>query len=88
MPQLGIDFEREVIKWAKLIFEVTKTKEQGKIDKEALQFNVNWKYVNFDHTEPIYDDVTKPTEPKSQVVHTCNSDHRYPWLKMLQSNQI
>ena len=66
MP-LAVDFEREVIKWAKTIFEVTKTKEQAKIDKEALQYNVNWKHVNFDHKEPVYDDVTTPTDPKSQV---------------------
>lgn len=40
--------------WAKEMFRFTKTKEQGKIEKECLEFTINWKHVAFEFDSPDY----------------------------------
>ena len=62
-----LDLESLVIDWAKTMFDVTKSKEQAKINQDALQYSVNWKWVRIQHGEPGYKDATKPADPKSQV---------------------
>uniref|UniRef100_A0A914VZS3 Uncharacterized protein n=1 Tax=Plectus sambesii TaxID=2011161 RepID=A0A914VZS3_9BILA len=49
-----IDLEGIVLAWAKEMFRFTKTKEQGRIEKECLEFHVNWKYVIFEFESPSY----------------------------------
>ena len=83
MASSPVDLEAIVIDWAKKMFDVTKSKEQGKINRDALQYTVNWKFTRTHHSEPEYSDVTKPADPKSQVRHkrqdrinVCASSYR------------
>ena len=69
MASSPVDLEAIVIDWAKKMFDVTKSKEQGKINRDALQYTVNWKFTRTHHSEPEYSEVTKPADPKSQVRH-------------------
>jgi len=62
-----IDLEELVKRWAVQMFDYTKNKEQGRIPKEHLVFNVDWRRVRFVHHEPQFVDQTKPPAPKSQV---------------------
>ena len=65
-----IDLEELVVEWAKTMFDMTKSKEQAKINKDALQYNVNWKWVRVHHSDAEYNDKAKPAQPKSQVSYT------------------
>jgi hypothetical protein len=49
-----VDLEMIILAWAKEMFRYTKTKDQGKVDKECLMYTVNWKYVIFDFENPDY----------------------------------
>ena len=62
-----IDLEELVKRWATQMFEYTKNKEQARIPKEHLVFNVDWRRVRFVHHDPEFVDQTKPPTPKSQV---------------------
>ena len=64
-----IDLEELVNRWAVQMFDYTKNKEQAKIPKEYLVFNVDWRRVRFVHHDPEFVDQTKPPAPKSQVLH-------------------
>uniref|UniRef100_A0A915J078 Vitellogenin n=1 Tax=Romanomermis culicivorax TaxID=13658 RepID=A0A915J078_ROMCU len=50
-----VDLEEIVKVWAQEVFDISKTKEQTRIPKEMLQYNINWKYVKFHFDEPHYD---------------------------------
>ena len=63
-----IDLEGVVKRWAETMFEMTKSKEQSKIPRDALEFNINWKRVHFNHSEPEFVDHERPPKPKSQVL--------------------
>jgi len=62
-----IDLEELVKRWAVQMFDYTKNKEQARIPKEHLVFNVDWRRVRFVHHDPEFVDQTKPPAPKSQV---------------------
>ena len=64
-----IDLEELVKRWAVQMFDYTKNKEQARIPKEHLFFNVDWRRVRFVHHDPEFVDQTKPPAPKSQVRH-------------------
>jgi len=49
-----IDLEQIVLQWAKKIFDVTKTKSEGKVKKKHLQYNINWSHMLSETLEPIY----------------------------------
>lgn len=71
-----IDLEELVKRWAVQMFDYTKNKEQARIPKEHLVFNVDWRRVRFVHHEPQFVDQIKPPTPKSQVLfrtHFTNS---------------
>ena len=67
MPGEPVDIEELVKKWAWQMFDITKSKEQGKIPRESLDMTINWKRVRIVHDEPAYDGSQKPQTPKSQV---------------------
>jgi len=62
-----IDLEDLVKRWAVQMFDYTKNKEQARIPKEHLVFNVDWRRVRFVHHDPQFVDQMKPPTPKSQV---------------------
>jgi len=64
-----VDLEELVKRWAVQMFDYTKNKEQARIPKEHLVFNVDWRRVRFVHHDPQFVDQTKPPAPKSQVRH-------------------
>jgi len=64
-----IDLEELVKRWAVQMFDYTENKEQARIPKEQLEFNVDWRRVRFVHHDPQFVDQTKPPVPKSQVCH-------------------
>lgn len=71
-----IDLESIVRKWAKQMFDTTKTKEQSRIPKDHLKFTIHWNRVRFVHHEPDFVEQKKPTHPKSHVLfktHFTNS---------------
>lgn len=68
------DLEEIMLRWAKTMFDTTKNREQSKIDKNFLQYNINWHYVKFDQGEPEYDIVPLI---KGGLIRYCKilSDH-------------
>ena len=62
-----IDLEEMVKRWAVQMFDYTKNKEQTRIPREHLVFNVDWRRVRFVHHDPQFVDQSKPPAPKSQV---------------------
>lgn len=50
-----VDLEEIVKRWAMEVFDITKTKEQARIPKDMLQWNINWKHVKFYFDQPRYD---------------------------------
>lgn len=71
-----VDLEELVERWALQMFDYTKNKEQARIPKEHLVFNMDWRRVRFVHHDPQFVDQTKPPAPKSQVLfrtHFTNS---------------
>jgi len=64
-----IDLEDLIKRWAAQMFDYTKNKEQARIPKEHLVFNVDWRRVRFVHHDPEFVDQTKPPAPKSQVLY-------------------
>ncbi|ELU17582.1 hypothetical protein CAPTEDRAFT_225999 [Capitella teleta] len=63
-----VDLQAIVTQWSKTMFDITKTKEQAKINRDHLQFHINWKRVKFTHSDPDYTDKQQAPEPKSQVL--------------------
>ena len=63
-----VDLEVVIRRWAEMMFNETKTKEQSRIPKEALGYNINWKKVHFVHGEPEFFDAEKPPKPKAHVL--------------------
>ncbi|VDN00700.1 unnamed protein product [Thelazia callipaeda] len=67
-----VDLETVIRDWAKKIFEVTKTREEAKISKKYLQYNINWSHLNSQYLEPIYTvsgiDQRQCFQPKSEQV--------------------
>lgn len=49
------DLEDIVKRWAGEVYEITKTKDQARIPKEAIMFNINWKQVKFHFDDPKYE---------------------------------
>lgn len=49
-----VDLEAIIRNWAKQIFEVTKTREEAKINKKHLEYNINWSHVFNECREPRY----------------------------------
>ncbi|KAL3989635.1 hypothetical protein ACH3XW_28475 [Acanthocheilonema viteae] len=49
-----IDLESIIRNWAKQIFEVTKTREEAKINKKHLEYNINWSHLFNEYLEPRY----------------------------------
>ncbi|MCP3663285.1 MAG: ETX/MTX2 family pore-forming toxin [Gammaproteobacteria bacterium] len=54
-PETIQDIEEIVLRWAMESFEYAKTREQAKISKDLLQYNINWKNVKFLFDSPSYD---------------------------------
>lgn len=63
-----VDLEEIVKDWALKMFDVTKTKEQGRIPKDNLEFTVNWKGVRSVHSEADFADAVHAPSPKAQVL--------------------
>ena len=63
-----VDLEEIVKNWALKMFEVTKTKEQARIGKENLSFDINWKGVRSQHGDAEFTDALAPPPPKAQVL--------------------
>ena len=63
-----VDLGDIVNQWAKMMFDITKTKEQSRIHRDNLQFTTSWKRVKFTHSEPDYTEKQQPPQPKSQVL--------------------
>ena len=63
-----IEMEPVILAWAQEMFKHTKTKEMGKIPKDALMYTVNWKNVRVHYSKPEYNDVNKAPTPKSQIL--------------------
>ena len=64
------DLEEMITRWAWEMWDITKTKEQARVQNQFLQFNINWKNVKFHFESPDYDIVPfvgKPTGPQSNV---------------------
>uniref|UniRef100_A0AAF5PJR3 LIN-24 Like family member n=2 Tax=Wuchereria bancrofti TaxID=6293 RepID=A0AAF5PJR3_WUCBA len=49
-----VDLELIIRNWAKQIFEVTKTRDEAKINKKYLEFNINWSHLFNEYLEPRY----------------------------------
>ncbi|KAF1757143.1 hypothetical protein GCK72_013598 [Caenorhabditis remanei] len=49
-----IDLEEVVTNWAKTMFDVTKSKAEGKIKKKYLSYNINWTKLFQECSEPTY----------------------------------
>ncbi|CAG9540457.1 unnamed protein product [Cercopithifilaria johnstoni] len=49
-----IDLELIIRNWAKQIFDVTKTREEAKISKKYLEYNINWSHLLNEYLEPRY----------------------------------
>ncbi|XP_064629371.1 uncharacterized protein LOC135488649 [Lineus longissimus] len=63
-----INLDDIVEEWALDRFRKFATKKQAKIPKEALHMEINWKLVNFTHSEPDYKDAQKVAKPMSKVL--------------------
>ncbi|VDM50878.1 unnamed protein product [Toxocara canis] len=49
-----VDLEAIILNWAKQIFEVTKTRDEAKINKKHLQYTINWSHMFNECLEPHY----------------------------------
>ncbi|KAK2142061.1 hypothetical protein LSH36_1001g00011 [Paralvinella palmiformis] len=63
-----IDLEGIIKKWAEMMFNFSKSKEQSRIPKDALEYTINWKRVHFVHDDPEYLDREKPPKPTTKVL--------------------
>lgn len=63
-----VDLEGTIKKWAKKMFDITKTKEQGRIPENTLDFVINWKKVRAIHEEPQFEGISHTALPKAQVL--------------------
>lgn len=43
-----------VTRWARTLFDLTKSKEQARVGKEFLLYNINWKHLRFHFDEPDF----------------------------------
>lgn len=43
-----------MLNWAKTIFDVTKTKNEARISKRHLQYNINWSHMFNESLDPVY----------------------------------
>lgn len=44
-----LDLEDYITEWATQMFDVLKSKDEGKIPKEHLDFQINWTKIRFQH---------------------------------------
>ncbi|VDN60379.1 unnamed protein product [Dracunculus medinensis] len=49
-----VDLEAIVLNWAKQIFEITKNKNEARINKKHLQYNINWSHLFNECLDPTY----------------------------------
>uniref|UniRef100_A0A0M3IG47 LIN-24 n=1 Tax=Ascaris lumbricoides TaxID=6252 RepID=A0A0M3IG47_ASCLU len=67
-----VDLEAITLNWAKQIFEVTKTRDEAKISKKYLQYNINWSHAFNECLEPRYSlygvDINSTKRSKSEQV--------------------
>ncbi|VDO97121.1 unnamed protein product [Soboliphyme baturini] len=64
------DLEALILRWARQIFDITKTKEQARIPKDFLEFTINWKQAKFHYGSPTYSGIPsfkKRHDPRCQV---------------------
>jgi len=77
------DLEDIVTRWAWQMFDTTKSKDQARLPREALNMTINYKKAHFDHSEPEYTDKEKPPDTKSQTLfrtfftNKTNQDQEY-----------
>ena len=64
-----VDLDDVVKRWAIKMFDITKTKDQARIPKESLHFDISWKGVRVSHGEAEFDyDTLQIPPPKSQIL--------------------
>ncbi|KAM3728728.1 Dual-specificity RNA methyltransferase RlmN [Dirofilaria immitis] len=49
-----VDLESIIRNWAKQIFDVTKTRDEAKINKKHLEYDINWSHLFTEYLEPRY----------------------------------
>ncbi|ESO10881.1 hypothetical protein HELRODRAFT_109192 [Helobdella robusta] len=83
-PADVFDLEGIVKTWATQMYDYTKSREQNRIPREALMFNINWKGVKFIHKEIEFPEPPKkPVVPKTQCLfrtkffNQTNQDQEY-----------
>ena len=63
-----VDVEGVIMDYMWKMYDMTKSKDQGKIPREHLDLKLNWRRVKFVHDEPEYVEVDRPPVPKCQVL--------------------
>ena len=72
------DIEEMVLRWARVMFKTTSknSKTLSKLNEEELTFHVDWRRVNFKHSDPEFIDPVIPETPGSQVLFQTEFSNR------------